>query len=158
MFRIDFGRCMLENIKDCSCLCFYMSGLGPAYAAWIHAYAALFLHTQVCSWGSTYVGMGLRMQGPVCVHGLWPAYMRRLVEALLYPFLLFFICFTSVCNPNTPFCHFCTWISLYPSFYLNFCFENIIFHQFCLNQESNVIFFFCSHHPFMLVGEALLRW
>ena len=73
----------LKTSKKCSCLCFYVRGLGPAYAA-------LFLHTHVCSWDSTYVGVGLRTQGPVCVHGLWPAYVRRLVEALLYPFSFLF--------------------------------------------------------------------
>ena len=73
----------LKTSKKCSCLCFYVRGLGPAYAA-------LFLHTHVCSWDSTYVGVGLRTWGPVCVHGLWPAYVRRLVEALLYPFSFLF--------------------------------------------------------------------
>ena len=65
-------------------------------------------------------------------------------------FHLFFNCFNSICNPNTfIFCHFCTWTLLHPSFYLYSCIKNIIFH---------IIFFFCSPHSFMLVGETPTRW
>ena len=65
-------------------------------------------------------------------------------------FHLFFNCFNSICNPNTfIFCHFCTWTLLHPYFYLYSCIKNIIFH---------IIFFFCSPHSLMLVGEAPTRW
>ena len=147
MFRIDFGRCMLENIKE---LLLFMllhawaraciRCLDSCVRSFVLAYAGMFLRFYIRGDGPAYARSCLRTWA-------WPAYMRRLVEALLYPFLLFFICFTSACNPNTPFCHFCIWISLYPSFHLNFCIENIIFHQFCLNQESNVIFFFAVIIP-----------
>ena len=113
---------------------------------------------QVCSWGSAYVGSSLCKLGPVCICGSWFVYVKHLAEALLCLFHYFFHCFTSICDLNTPFCHFCTWTSPHPSFYLYFCVKNIIFRHFYLNQESNVIFFFCSPHPFMLVGEAPTRW
>ena len=35
----------LKMLKNYFCLCSCMCGLGPAYAAYIHAYAVLFLHT-----------------------------------------------------------------------------------------------------------------
>ena len=118
MFRIDIGWCKLMS-KNCFCLCSCMHGLEIADASWNHAYIALFLHSQLCSWGFAYVGVGLRTRGSVCIRGLWPAYVRCLAKALLCPFSLFFIYFTSMCNPNTPFCHFYTRISLYASFYLH---------------------------------------
>ena len=125
---------------------------------------SLSLHTQLCScvrrfvlealcmWGWTY------MRGPVYIRGFWLEYMTHLAKALLCPFPLFFNYFTSICNLKTSFCHFCIWTSLHPSFYLFSFIENIISHHFCLNQESNVIFFFCSPYPLMLVGEVLTRW
>ena len=80
----------LKMSKNCFCQCSYVCGLGPMYAACIHAYAALFLCTQVCSWGSMYVGMDLRMRGLVCVRGFWPAYVGHLAKALLFQFSLIF--------------------------------------------------------------------
>jgi len=46
----------------------------------------------------------------------------------------------------------------YILFLSSFLYQNIIFSKFYLNQESNIIFLFCSHRPFMLVGEALIKW
>ena len=144
--------------KKFSFLCFYIRGLKPAYTTWTYAYATLFLHTQVCSWGFGYIGMGLHTQGPICVCRLWPAYVRCLAEALLCPFSFIFQLFRFYMQSQHLFCHFCIWTSLRPSFYLYSWIENTISHQFFLNQEYNVIFFFCSPHPFMLVGEAPTKW
>ena len=41
--RLILGDICWKMSKDCSCLCFYIRGLEPAYAACIHAY------TQFCS-------------------------------------------------------------------------------------------------------------
>ena len=101
------GDMCWKMLKDSSCLCFCVRGLEPVYVAWTYAYAALFLRTQVYSWGSAYVGMGLHMRGPVCVSRLWPAYVRCLAEALLCLFPVLFQLLHSICNLNTPFCHFC---------------------------------------------------
>ena len=42
--RMDFGWCFLENVEKLL-LSVFVRGLGLAYTACIHAYAALFLHT-----------------------------------------------------------------------------------------------------------------
>ena len=135
MFRIDFGWCMLENVKELLMFVF------------LHLWAwacVLSLDSYVCS----FVLEALHTWEWACVRK-FPAYIGfdpRMWDAWQKPysanFHFFFIYFTSICNLNTLFCHFCTWIPLYPSLYLHSCIENIIFHQFCLNQESNVLFLF----------------
>ena len=145
MFRTDSGWYMLETVEGLS------------------------LYVLLCVWARACVRSldscvrnsvleALHMWEWACVCGLWPAYMRCLVEPYSVHFNFFFKCFTSICNPNTSFCHFCIWTSLHPSFYLYSCLENTISHHFCLNQESNVIFFFCSYHLLMLVGETPISW
>ena len=49
MPRIDLDNASLKMSKNCLCLCSCVRGLGPAYVAHIHAYAALCLHMQVSS-------------------------------------------------------------------------------------------------------------
>ena len=73
----------LKMSKNYFCLCSCVCRLGLVHVA-------LFFRTQVCSWGSTYVGMDLRMWGLVYVRGLWPVYVRHLAEALLCLFSLIF--------------------------------------------------------------------
>ena len=127
-------RLELMRTQLCSCVC---RSILEALCMWILAY--------ICRVLSAYMGLDSRIgdtwQSPHFVH-----------------FHFFFHCFTSICNPNTPFCHFCTWTSPHPSFYLYSHIKSIIFHHFHLNRESIVIFFFCSPHPLMLVREALTRW
>ena len=123
------------------------------------------LHTQLCSCVRRFVLEALCMWGWTCVCGVLFTYVgfdlstwhtwQRLYSA---HFHFFFNYFTSICNLKTSFCHFCIWTSLHPSFYHFSFIKNIISHHFCLNQESNVIFFFCSLYPLMLVGEVLTRW
>ena len=85
-----FDNAFLKMLKNCFCLCSCVRGLRPVYIAYIHAYAALFLLTHVCSWGFVYVGMNLCPRGLVCVRVPWRMYVRRLAEALLYPFSIIF--------------------------------------------------------------------
>ena len=61
----------------------------------------------------------------------------------------------AILTPLLSFLH----LNITASFFLSYsCIENIIFHHFHLNQESNIIFFFCNPHPLVLVGEAPTRW
>ena len=106
-----------------------------------------FICTQLCFCVCMSVLVVLHRWERACVCGVLSTYVH-----------FYFNCFTSICNPNTSFCHFCIWTSLHPSFYLYSCIENIIFHHFHLNQESNVIFFFCCPHSLMLAGEVPIRW
>ena len=119
-----------------------------------------------------YAGLFLRL----CVHQLWPAYVRshlctwaltrvrempgRGPTLSIFTFFFFFNCFTSICNLNTFFflCHFCIWISPNPSFYLYSCIESSISQHFAWIKESNITFFFHSPYLLMLVKEALIRW
>ena len=120
---------------------------------------------QLCSYVRRFVLEALCMWGWTCVCGVLFTYVgfdlstwhtwQRLYSA---HFHFFFNYFTSICNLKTSFCHFCIWTSQHPSFYHFSFIKNIISHHFCLNQESNVIFFFCSLYPLMLVGEVLTRW
>ena len=143
MFRIDFGWCILENVEELNLSMSCMRGLEPVYVAWNHAYTTVFC---ICR----SVLKALHTWEWACVCGVLFEYARfdlHMWDAWQKPYFahfhLFFICFTSICNPNKPFCHLCTWISPYPSFYLHSYIENIIFHQFCLNRESNLFCFFC---------------
>ena len=152
MFMIDFRWTMLGNVE----------GLFPFVLLHAWAWACLrgldsCIHRSVLE--------ALRMWGWACIRGVLSAYVGLDLctrDAWQRPYFTHFHfsfnCFTSICNPNTTFHHFCIWTSLNPSFYLYSCIENIIFHLVRLNQEFNVIFFFCSPHPLMLVGEALIRW
>ena len=127
--------------KNCFCLCSCMRGLRSVYEACILVYATLFLCTQVRSWGSVYVGMDLCTRGLVCMHRLWPTYVKRLAKALLFPFLLLFHLF----HLHMQFT--CTFLSfLHPninvsSFLSPLMHHNTIFLKFHLNYESNNIFF-----------------
>ena len=124
----------------------YVRSLYSCICSFVLAYAGMFLRFCIHKDGLTYVGFDPRMRDS------W----QKPYFAHFYPF---FNRFTPICSPNTPFCHFYTWISLYHSFYLHSCIENIIFHYFCLNEESNVVFpLVCSLQPFMLVREVLIRW
>ena len=128
------------------------------------------IHTWKCRWNflvcaSVCMGLCLRTWGWACVRRALSTYVgliSRMWDTWQRPYFAYFpfpfSCFTSICNPNTSFCHFCIRSSLHPSCYLHSCIENIIFHYFRLNQESNVIFFFCNLHLLMLEEEALTRW
>ena len=127
----------------------------------LHVWARVCIHildSCIRSFILVYVGMFLRS----CVHGDGLAY----VGSCLRTWALTRVRETLGKSPTlpifTPFCHFCTWISLYPYFYLNSCIENIIFIIYAwiknLMSSSSSFFFFGSHHPLMLVGEALIKW
>ena len=135
MFKIDFGWCMLENVEKL--LLFVL------LHAWAQAYVCSLdscLHNTVLA----YVGLFLRL----CIRGVLSMYVGfdpRTWDVWQKPcsahFHFFFIYFTSICNFNTPLCHF----SLEFHYILPFIFilasKTLFFYQFCLNQESNVIFF-----------------
>ena len=80
----------LKLLKETFCLFFCVHGLKPSYVSWTYAYAGLFLRTQAYSRGYVYMGASLRTQGPICIRGPWPAYMRWLADSLLCPFSLIF--------------------------------------------------------------------
>ena len=106
MFRIDFGRCMLENVKEllmsvllCAWDRTYVHNLDSCVRSFVLTYAGLFLRLCICGNGPMYAGH------------TWA--LTRIRETLgkkpyVAHFHLFFTCCASICNPNTPFCHFCT--------------------------------------------------
>ena len=144
MFRIDFGCSMLENAEE---VLFACVGLG------LHT-KLRFLRMQLYSYVWWYVLEILCTWGWACVRGVLFTYVGfdpHMWDSWQKPYFTHFHLFLS----------FCTWISLYPSFYLHSCTENIIFmiSAWIKNLMSFSSFFlFCSHHPLMLVGEALIRW
>ena len=159
MFRIDFGSCILENIEEL------------LLSMFLHAWTrACVRNLDSCVRGSNLAYAGLFLQ--FCVYGNGPAYARSylrmwaltyvremLGRSLTLPIFTYFSSVSLSYVILTPLLVIFAPISLYLSFLS--LHENIIFPKFCLNQESNVIFFFFflgSHHPFMLVGEALTRW
>ena len=145
MFRIDFGWCMLENVEELL--------LSVLLRAWAWAcvrsldscirssmlvYASMFLRSCVRGDGPAYEGSCLRTWALTCICEM-PS--RSPTLPIFTPF---FNCFTSICNPIPPLCHFCTWISLYPSFYLHSWIKNIIFiiSAWIKNLKSSFIFYF----------------
>ena len=140
----------LKMSKDIFCLCFCVHGLEPTYVAWTYAYAALFLRLCVLGDGLTYVGSCLCMQALTCIRQTPGRGFTLLIFTSLSTVSLLYVILTPL------FVIFA--YDLHPSFYLHSCIKNIIFHHFHLNPESNVIFFFCSPHPLILVGEAPTRW
>ena len=160
MSRIDFGWFFLKMSKNCFCLCSCMRGLKFAYIAYIYAYVALFLCTQVCSWGSTYLGMNFHTRGLVHARGPWLAYMRRLAEALLCLFYSFFTRFTSLWNFNTYFCHFFIWASLHHSFYLHSCITIPYSSNFTWIMNLMASFFLQSSSPYASKGSTnkVVEW
>ena len=155
MFRIDFGWCILENVEELNLFVFL--------CAWAWA-CVCSLKSQLYSCIRKSVLEALHTWEWACVRGVLSAYAGFDLhtydvwqKSYSAHFHLFFICFTS--NPNKPFCHLCTWISPYPSFYLHFYIEKIIFHQFCLNEESN-LFFLQSSSPCVGRGSTntVVEW
>ena len=126
----------LKMLKNCFCLCSCMCGLGTIYVA-------LFLHMQVCSWGSAYMGMDLRTRGLVCMCGLWPAYVGHLAEALLLPIFTYFSPFSLSYAILTHFFFFFLsflHLNITVTFYLSLLVhQNTIFLEFRLNHEPNDI-------------------
>ena len=161
MFKIDFGWCKLEKSKNCFCLCFCVRGLGPAYAACIHAYVALFLRLCVHGNRPVYAGSYLHTWALTRIHGTpsrdptVPIFTSFSIVSLLYAILTpLFVIFASehhhillfifILASKTPFFIIFTWIkNLMSSFFL------FLFFFF--------FFFFNIHHPLMLVGEAPIR-
>ena len=152
MFRIDFGWYVLKNVEG-HFLFVLLCAWAWAYVCSLDLCVCSSILKALCTWGWAYVCGVLFVYVGLDLHTLdtW----QRLYST---HFHFSFNCFTSICNPNTTFHHFCIWTSLNPSFYLYSCIKNMIFHLVRLNQEFKVIFFFCSPHPLMLVGEALIRW
>ena len=107
-----------------------------------------FMCTQLCSWGLVYTR----------------SYLRTWV--------LTHVCETPSKGPTLPiFTHFST-VSLLKSLFVNFASKHhyilLLIFILALKTSFFIIFtwienlmpssFFCSHHPLMLVGEALIGW
>ena len=147
---------MLENVEElllfvllCAWAGVYVRSLHSCIWRSILAYVGLFLRLCICGNRPAYAGSCLLM---------WDAWQRPYsayftsfsLVSLLYAILTHFF-----------FCHFCIWPSPYPSLYLHSCIENIIFHQFCLNQESNIILSFLqSLSPYVGRGSTnkVVEW
>ena len=128
MFRIDFGWCMIENVKE------------PLMSVLLRAWAQAnvrSLNSCVCNPVFVYTGLFLRS----CIRGFWPVYTRSYMHTwalthirempsrgLTLPFFTSILTILLLYAILTPlFCHFCIWTSLHPSFYLYSFIENLIF-------------------------------
>ena len=132
----------LKMSKNCFCLCSCMRGLRPAYAACIHAYADLFLLTQVCSWGFVYVGINLRTRGS-CLRVWALTYVCEMPGRSLA--LPIFTYFSPVSLPYAILHIFLLfmYLNITTSFFLpSLMHYNTIFFEFHLNHESNDTFSF----------------
>ena len=139
--------------------------------AWARA-CVRSLHSCVRSSVLAYVVMFIRfyIRGNE-LRGNEPVYMRscprmgfdlRTWDAWQKPcsthFYSFFTRFTSPCNANTHFCHFCIWISRDYSFYFHSCITIPFSLNFTWIMNLMTSLLFCSHHPLMLAREAPIRW
>ena len=125
----------LKMSKNCLCLCSYMRGLGPTYVTYIHAYASLFLRLCVRGNGPVYAGSCLCSWALTRVH-------ETSSRSSTLPIFTYFSSVSLPCAILTHLFVIFAFAYHYILFLSSFLLQNIIISKFCLNQESNVIFFF----------------
>ena len=135
------GDASLKMSKNYFCLCSCIRGLGPVYAAYIHAYIALFLRLYVRRDRPTYTRSCPRMWALTRIR---ETSGKSSTQPVFTSFSFVSLhTFLSFLHPN---------ITI--SFFLfSFFHQNITFSKFCLNRESYVIFLF-----FLAVIIPLCWW
>ena len=138
------GDAPLKMLKNYFCLCSCVHGLGPAYAAYILAYTGLFLRFYICGDGPAYAGSCLRKWAltRLCKtsskSSTRPVFISFSLVSFLYAIVThLFVIFA--------FEYYCNKTSYFPN-------------SACIRNLMSSFFFFGSHHPLMLVGEALIKW
>ena len=145
---------MLENVEGvflfvllCARARAYVGNLDLCIRSSILMYTGLFVRLCVRGDGLAYAGSCLCMWALTSVHEV-------LSRGLTLPIFTFLSTVSLLYAILTPL------FVIFASEHLASSFSSLFLHRkhhFCLNQESNVIFFLCNPHPLMLVREAPIR-
>ena len=159
MFRNDLGWYMLENVEGLILFVLLRAwaqacirSLNSCVHRSVPTYACLFLRLCICGNGTAYTGSCL------CTWTFTSISTVSLLYAILTSLFVIFVSkhhyillFIFILALKMLFFINSTWIkNLMSPFLFSFSFFFLFFFLF--------FFFFCIHHPFMLVGGALIRW